>query len=134
MCPYLLPEITPALRDAYPDLAIQWTEDKTSALVGRITEGTLDGGIVAVDPRVSGLESVEIGHDPFVLAAHREKQERFREAADLYHKLENVILPKYYDPDKSGWSRMMKNAISKNAYHFNSHRMMRRYVTEAYIR
>jgi len=71
VCPYLLPEITPALRDAYPDLAIQWTEDKTSALVGRITEGTLDGGIVAVDPRVSGLESVEIGHDPFVLAAAR---------------------------------------------------------------
>ena len=56
------------------------------------------------------------------------------DAADLYHKLENVILPKYYDPDKSGWSRMMKNAISKNAYYFNSHRMMRRYVTEAYIR
>ncbi len=56
------------------------------------------------------------------------------DAADLYNKLENLILPKYYDPDKSGWSRMMKNAISKNAYYFNSHRMMRRYVTEAYIR
>jgi starch phosphorylase len=56
------------------------------------------------------------------------------DAADLYHKLENLILPKYYDPNKSGWSRMMKNAISKNAYYFNSHRMMRRYVTEAYIR
>jgi len=26
------------------------------------------------------------------------------------------------------------NAIGKNAYYFNSHRMMRRYVTEAYIR
>jgi starch phosphorylase len=24
--------------------------------------------------------------------------------------------------------------VSKNAYYFNSHRMMRRYVTEAYIR
>jgi starch phosphorylase len=28
----------------------------------------------------------------------------------------------------------MKNAVSKNANYFNSHRMMRRYVTEAYIR
>jgi starch phosphorylase len=56
------------------------------------------------------------------------------DAADLYDKLENLILPKYYDPDKSNWSRMMKNAVSKNAYYFNSHRMMRRYVTEAYIR
>jgi starch phosphorylase len=56
------------------------------------------------------------------------------DAADLYNKLENIIIPKYYDADKSPWARMMKNAISKNAYYFNSHRMMRRYVTEAYIR
>ena len=28
----------------------------------------------------------------------------------------------------------MKNAIGKNAYYFNSHRMMRRYVTNAYLR
>jgi starch phosphorylase len=56
------------------------------------------------------------------------------DAADLYDKLENLIIPKYYDTNKSGWSRMMRNAISKNAYYFNCHRMMRRYVTEAYIR
>jgi starch phosphorylase len=29
---------------------------------------------------------------------------------------------------------MMENSIGKVAYYFNSHRMMRRYVTEAYIR
>jgi starch phosphorylase len=56
------------------------------------------------------------------------------DAADLYHKLETIIIPKYYDADKAPWARLMKNAISKNAYYFNSHRMMRRYVTEAYIR
>jgi starch phosphorylase len=28
----------------------------------------------------------------------------------------------------------MKGAISKNASYFNSHRMMRRYATEAYAR
>ena len=56
------------------------------------------------------------------------------DAADLYHKLETIIIPKYYNPDKASWTRMMMNAISKNAYYFNSHRMMRRYVTEAYIR
>jgi LysR family hydrogen peroxide-inducible transcriptional activator len=69
VCPYLLPEITPALRSAYPDLSIHWTEDKTASLVSRIGEGSLDGGIVALDPRVSGLESIEIDRDPFVLAA-----------------------------------------------------------------
>ena len=56
------------------------------------------------------------------------------DAQDLYHKLESVIIPKYYNANKSPWARMMRNAIGKNAYYFNSHRMMRRYVTEAYIR
>jgi len=56
------------------------------------------------------------------------------DTADLYHKLESIIIPKYYSADKDPWARMMKSAISKNAYYFNSHRMMRRYVTEAYIR
>jgi len=56
------------------------------------------------------------------------------DAEDLYDKLENLIIPTYYNPDKSPWSRMMKNTISKNGYYFNSHRMMRRYVTEAYMR
>ena len=55
------------------------------------------------------------------------------DAEDLYMKLENKIIPIYYD-DRKTWIRMMQNAIGKNAYYFNSHRMMRRYVTEAYIR
>ena len=55
------------------------------------------------------------------------------DAEDLYNKLENIIIPTYYN-DRKHWVRMMQNAIGKNAYYFNSHRMMRRYVTEAYIR
>jgi starch phosphorylase len=31
------------------------------------------------------------------------------------------------------WIKMMKNSIGKIAYHFNSHRMMQRYATEAYL-
>jgi len=56
-----------------------------------------------------------------------------RDAEDLYHKLEHVIIPMFYN-ERRIWIRMMQNAIGKNAYYFNSHRMMRRYVTEAYIR
>ena len=56
-----------------------------------------------------------------------------RDAEDLYLKLENIIIPTYYS-DRHTWTRIMQNAIGKNAYYFNSHRMMRRYVTEAYIR
>src|SRR5262245_61916380 len=69
VCPYLLPEVTVPLHEAYSDLSIQCTRDKTSSLVSRINDGSLDGAIVALDPRVSGLESFEIDRDPFVLAA-----------------------------------------------------------------
>ena len=44
-----------------------------------------------------------------------------------------ILLSLYYD-DRHMWIRMMQNTIGKNAYYFNCHRMMRRYVTEAYIR
>ncbi len=58
------------------------------------------------------------------------------EAQALYDKLEQVVLPLYYGDsgDPGGWVKVMKGAISKNASFFNSHRMMRRYATEAYIR
>jgi starch phosphorylase len=52
---------------------------------------------------------------------------------DLYSKLENVVLPLYYQ-NRAGWINVMKGAVGKNACYFNTHRMMRQYVTEAYIR
>jgi len=56
-----------------------------------------------------------------------------RDADDFYNKLEQIIIPMFYN-ERHTWVRMMQNAIGKNAYYFNCHRMMRRYVTEAYIR
>jgi glycogen phosphorylase len=35
--------------------------------------------------------------------------------------------------DRSAWIAVMKGAISKNASRFNSHRMLRRYVSDAYF-
>jgi starch phosphorylase len=55
------------------------------------------------------------------------------DAMALYDKLEQVVLPLWHD-DRPGWIAVMKGAISKNAAYFNSHRMMRRYATEAYLR
>ncbi len=52
---------------------------------------------------------------------------------NLYAKLKQVVLPLYYE-DRTGWIKVMKGAISINASFFNSHRMMRRYATEAYLR
>ncbi len=57
-------------------------------------------------------------------------------AGSLCDKLERVVLPLYYghaDGSRT-WMAVMKGAISKNGSYFNSHRMMRRYATEAYLR
>lgn len=58
------------------------------------------------------------------------------DANELYRKLQTIVLPLYYaaNPDRSGWIKVMKGAIDKNASYFNSHRMMRRYATDAYLR
>jgi glycogen phosphorylase len=55
------------------------------------------------------------------------------DAIPLYDKLEHVVLPLYYE-NRPQWIWMMKQAISKIACYFNSHRMMRRYAAEAYLR
>ena len=59
-------------------------------------------------------------------------ERRSREIEDLYGKLRYLILPTFYT-DEDHWIDMMKKSIGKIANYFNSHRMMRRYVTEAYL-
>jgi len=55
------------------------------------------------------------------------------DAQALYRKLEEVVLPLFYE-NRGGWIAVMKGAIAKNAFFFNSHRMMRRYSSDAYLR
>ncbi len=80
-----------------------------------------------IEGHIEGFTGWAIGPSPDVPA------DPARDADDLYYKLESIILPTFYN-EKHLWIRIMQNAIGKNAYYFNSHRMMRRYVTEAYIR
>lgn len=79
-----------------------------------------------IEGHIEGCTGWSIG--PLDVSADPDK-----DAEDLYYKLEHVIIPLFYN-DRKGWIRVMQNAIGKNAYFFNSHRMMMRYVTEAYIR
>ena len=55
------------------------------------------------------------------------------DAAALYDKLETVVLPLYYE-NPEGWLAVMRGAISHNGSFFHSHRMVRRYMLEAYTR
>ena len=84
-----------------------------------------------IEGHIEGFTGWSIGPAPQELTPGADADSR--DSEDLYHKLENIIIPAYYD-DRHTWVRMMQNAIGKNAYYFNTHRMMRRYVTEAYLR
>ena len=55
------------------------------------------------------------------------------DALSFYQRLERDVLPLYYG-ERARWIAVMKGAISKNASYFNSHRMLRRYTIEAYLR
>jgi starch phosphorylase len=55
----------------------------------------------------------------------------FFEASSLYHKLEHVILPMFYNrPDD--YAGIMRSAIYLNGSFFNTHRMILQYRDNAY--
>jgi len=59
--------------------------------------------------------------------------ENGEDAQSLYAKLEETVLPMWHG-ERAKWIVIMKNTITKNATYFNSHRMLRRYAIEAYLR
>jgi LysR family transcriptional regulator, hydrogen peroxide-inducible genes activator len=67
--PYWLPELTPALRKAYPQLKVIWLEDKTHILVDAVQSDTIDAALLALEAEIGDVEREVIAKDPFVLVA-----------------------------------------------------------------
>jgi LysR family hydrogen peroxide-inducible transcriptional activator len=67
--PYWLPELTPALRKAYPHLKVIWLEDKTHILVHALQSGSIDAALLALEAEIGDVEREVIAKDPFVLVA-----------------------------------------------------------------
>lgn len=105
------------------------TSGMKAAHNGVVNFSVLDGWWI--EGHIEGFTGWSIGPSPMELKEIENID--MRDADDLYDKLEYIIIPLFYI-DRFTWIRMMQNAIGKNAYYFNTHRMMRRYVTEAYIR
>ncbi|MDN5872745.1 MAG: LysR substrate-binding domain-containing protein [Nitrococcus sp.] len=70
--PYLLPRLTPALREAYPRLTVRWVEDKTWVLTRHLETGQLDAALLAQEADIGDVEKVVIAKDPFVLVIPRD--------------------------------------------------------------
>ncbi|HEV3216981.1 MAG TPA: LysR substrate-binding domain-containing protein [Vicinamibacterales bacterium] len=68
ICPYLLPDVAPSLARDYPDLTIDWREERTAHLAQQMKQGAIDAALVAVEADLSGLEHAPLGWDPFFLA------------------------------------------------------------------
>jgi starch phosphorylase len=95
---------------------------------GVINFSVLDGWWI--EGWVEGVTGWSIGPEPGESLSPEDA--RKREKDDLYAKLEYIILPTFYDR-RDEWISMMNRSIGMVAYYFNTHRMMRRYVTDAYL-
>jgi glycogen phosphorylase len=116
------------LNTPLPPYEASGTSGMKAAHNGVINFSVLDGWWI--EGCVEGLTGWAIGPSPDQYL--NEQETRKREIADLYNKLEYLIIPKFY-LQRDDWISMMKNSIGKVAYYFNSHRMMRRYATDAYL-
>ena len=66
--PYLLPEISPAIRKRFPRLTIEWNEEKTRTILRDLADGRLDAVLLAQVPGMEEFDRELIGEDAFVLA------------------------------------------------------------------
>jgi starch phosphorylase len=116
------------LNTPLPPLEASGTSGMKAAHNGVINFSVLDGWWI--EGCVEDVTGWAIGPSPKESITKDER--RIRELEDLYSKLEYLIIPTFYKK-RDDWIHMMENSIGKVAYYFNSHRMMRRYVTEAYL-
>ncbi len=125
----LIPGVDLWLNNPLRPLEASGTSGMKAALNGIPNFSVLDGWWI--EGHIEGVTGWSIGPLPTESSTNENHSEA--DIEDMYRKLETIIIPMYYD-QRSEWIRIMKNSIGKIAYYFNTHTMMRRYVTEAYIR
>ncbi len=116
------------LNTPLPPLEASGTSGMKAAHNGVINFSVLDGWWI--EGCIEGVTGWAIGPTPEAIITEEER--RRNEIDDLFNKLKYLIAPKFYD-ERDDWIETMKNSIGKVAYYFNTDRMMRRYITDAYL-
>ena len=102
------------------------TSGMKAALNGVPSLSTVDGWWV--EGCIEGITGWAVGTAEATVDAEATAR---ADAADLYHKLEHVVLPLYY-AQGDGFTQVMRNAIAFNGSFFNTQRMVIQYVQNAY--
>jgi len=116
------------LNTPLPPMEASGTSGMKAAHNGVINFSVLDGWWI--EGCIEGVTGWAIGSSPEALI--EEEERRRQERDDLVDKLKYLIVPKFYE-EGDAWIDLMKNSIGKVAYYFNTDRMMRRYITDAYL-
>jgi starch phosphorylase len=116
------------LNTPLPPMEASGTSGMKAAHNGVVNFSVLDGWWI--EGCVEGVTGWSIGPSP--QEPVNEEERRKREIEDIYGKLRYLIVPQFYE-NRDEWITMMKKSIGRVAYYFNSDRMMRRYITEAYL-
>jgi len=68
LAPYLLPHVIPVIRERFPELKLQLSEEKTEDILKMLDQGRLDAGLLALPVEDPGLEIEVLFEEPFVTA------------------------------------------------------------------
>ena len=115
------------LNTPQPPLEASGTSGMKAALNGVPSLSVLDGWWI--EGCIEGVTGWAIGANHRGLAAD---DDRDQDAAALYDKLAQVIVPLFYG-DQQGFISVMRHAIALNGAFFTTQRMLQQYVVKAYF-
>ena len=115
------------LNTPQPPLEASGTSGMKAALNGVPSLSVLDGWWI--EGCIEGVTGWSIGENE---RGTEEAGDRSKDASSLYDKLEQVVIPLFYD-NRDRFMDVMLHSIALNGSFFNTHRMIQQYVLKAYF-